>query len=309
MSSSNQPPSAATTTTVVTRSRIQDPLVIEIDDGFFIGNLAAALDLPTLQKHSITSLVSVLRDAKGKLKSDYPAYRRQIPRSRRLHIPCDDKQSTNLLVQFGSICDFIDAQLANPVPVIPDRPFEPGKPKEYFYFWEPTEHDRQNAPKIPAKVLVHCHAGISRSATVVMAYLMRKKQQPFREVWAQVKSKRRLVNPNDGFLEQLKIWDEVGYEIWQDKEKRVPKEPYRAFLERQAKGLLLEEELFSVLGCTIKREIVQGFVLATVFSSPPYSLSKVGGSLGPLSLCFDLRTDGQRDDLDMGGRTAFMLLC
>jgi predicted protein tyrosine phosphatase len=54
-------------------------------------------------------------------------------------------------------------------------------------------------------ILVHCHAGISRSATIVIAYLMRKNNWSLDQALAFVRSKRSIVNPNLDFIESLKI--------------------------------------------------------------------------------------------------------
>jgi len=51
--------------------------------------------------------------------------------------------------------------------------------------------------------LVHCHAGVSRSTTVVVAYLMVRKRWPLQKALHFVKKKRYIVEPNFGFLEQL----------------------------------------------------------------------------------------------------------
>jgi protein-tyrosine phosphatase len=53
------------------------------------------------------------------------------------------------------------------------------------------------------KVLVHCFAGISRSATIVIAYLMWKNRWAFSKAYEYVKSKRPIVDPNFGFITQL----------------------------------------------------------------------------------------------------------
>jgi len=52
-------------------------------------------------------------------------------------------------------------------------------------------------------VLVHCYAGMSRSVTIVMAYLMHKKRLTVVKALAQVKSKHKMSRPNLGFLKQL----------------------------------------------------------------------------------------------------------
>jgi protein-tyrosine phosphatase len=56
--------------------------------------------------------------------------------------------------------------------------------------------------------LVHCYAGISRSASLVIAYLMKVYNMSFGEALAFCKKKRIVVNPNKGFRAQL-----VTYEI------------------------------------------------------------------------------------------------
>jgi len=52
-------------------------------------------------------------------------------------------------------------------------------------------------------ILIHCHAGISRSATIVIAYLMRKTKQNLSAVTQFVKQKRPCIEPNVGFWTQL----------------------------------------------------------------------------------------------------------
>ena len=53
------------------------------------------------------------------------------------------------------------------------------------------------------RVLVHCFAGVSRSATVVVAYLITHRGMTYDQAIAVVREKRPKVNPNVGFLEQL----------------------------------------------------------------------------------------------------------
>ena len=59
------------------------------------------------------------------------------------------------------------------------------------------------------KVLVHCMAGASRSATIVIAYLMWIQKMKFDDALHFVKSKRPIVYPNDGFQKQLKIFEKL----------------------------------------------------------------------------------------------------
>lgn len=56
-------------------------------------------------------------------------------------------------------------------------------------------------------VLVHCNAGVSRAASIVIAYLMKHYGMKYEEAHRFVKSKRSFIRPNDGFVEQLKIYE------------------------------------------------------------------------------------------------------
>ncbi|CDW86391.1 dual specificity protein phosphatase 19 isoform x1 [Stylonychia lemnae] len=58
-------------------------------------------------------------------------------------------------------------------------------------------------------VLVHCAAGVSRSATVVIGYLMYKGGLYFNEAFTMVQNCRGCVNPNDGFIFQLKEFQQI----------------------------------------------------------------------------------------------------
>lgn len=52
-------------------------------------------------------------------------------------------------------------------------------------------------------VLVHCQAGVSRSATLVLAYLMKKYHFSLKEAITYLKRRKPNVAPNQGFLKQL----------------------------------------------------------------------------------------------------------
>jgi protein-tyrosine phosphatase len=55
-------------------------------------------------------------------------------------------------------------------------------------------------------VLVHCQYGVSRSASVVIAYLMKKNKFSFERAMWEV-AEKRMVKPNSGFIRQLKNYE------------------------------------------------------------------------------------------------------
>lgn len=58
------------------------------------------------------------------------------------------------------------------------------------------------------KILVHCYAGISRSATIVIAYIMKKNRMTMSEAYQFVEAKRKCISPNIGFCAQLMTFEE-----------------------------------------------------------------------------------------------------
>lgn len=50
-------------------------------------------------------------------------------------------------------------------------------------------------------------AGVSRSVTLVLAYLIKKKGMRYDDAYSMVKSKRRIIHPNSGFIDQLRKYE------------------------------------------------------------------------------------------------------
>jgi len=52
-------------------------------------------------------------------------------------------------------------------------------------------------------VVVHCAAGVSRSATIVISYIMKKCGYTYMEAHDYVRARRSIISPNSGFTMQL----------------------------------------------------------------------------------------------------------
>lgn len=172
------------------------PTISEVEPGLFIGDFASSSELSTLTNNNITAIVSLANNESEAWSR--PANRELVPEDCHMFVCCADSPTQDMLARMCDICDFIDKHSAKP----------------------------------NSNVLVHCTAGKSRSATIVIAYLMRKNRQSLDTVLKNVKDKRR-IEPSANFIEQLKIWEEVGYSVWEDDQRTKPKEPYRRFIDRQ----------------------------------------------------------------------------
>lgn len=97
------------------------------------------------------------------------------------------------------------------------RDLQPGK-SQYDYKWIPVEdshmadissHFQEAIQFIDqvkhsgGKVLVHCEAGISRSPTICMAYIMRTQRLRLDAAFDIIKQRRAVISPNFSFMGQL----------------------------------------------------------------------------------------------------------
>lgn len=62
-------------------------------------------------------------------------------------------------------------------------------------------------------VLVHCQAGMSRSASIVAAYLMYSKKMTVEEALETIRRVRPDTQPNDGFMMQLEVFHQASFKI------------------------------------------------------------------------------------------------
>ncbi|KAK0713646.1 protein-tyrosine phosphatase-like protein, partial [Lasiosphaeria miniovina] len=202
--------------------------VSKIKPGLFLGGVEAA-HLSALQRHKITSVVTLLDLDKARFDSKF---RSLISSERHLFVDCKDTATENLLAQLPRICKFIDEQLAKgPVPR-EKTGLEYNFAVDFNSTLQPVALDYTIKPR----VLVHCRMGISRSTTAVVAYLMRKHSITHREAINQVLGVRSCIFPNAGFVEQLKVWEETRFQLY-EKDSDIPKKAYRLYLEKRAEIL------------------------------------------------------------------------
>jgi serine/threonine/tyrosine-interacting protein len=69
--------------------------------------------------------------------------------------------------------------------------------------------DSMNFMKNAKKVFIHCKQGVSRSASIVLAYLIKYENMKYDTALSFLQMKRFCVNPNLGFESQLRKFEEI----------------------------------------------------------------------------------------------------
>lgn len=70
-------------------------------------------------------------------------------------------------------------------------------------FWPECISFIKQAIQSGGNILVHCFAGVSRSASTVIAYLMQEEGLTYQQAFKHCKACRPFINPNPGFKRQL----------------------------------------------------------------------------------------------------------
>eukprot|EP00128_Syssomonas_multiformis_P017256 Colp12_sorted_trinity150504_noHs@7944 len=148
---------------MVRQIRVQDPA--EVVPGLFIGSAKPAQDKEWLTDAGITHIVNVTE-----LKEDgAPLF------------PC--RYPNNFTYKHICVRDDVDVALSN-------------------HFHAASEFIL-DAHRKNGRVLVHCKGGVSRSATIVIAFLMKQHRLSFRDALWHLKRRKSNVGPNIAFMAQL----------------------------------------------------------------------------------------------------------
>ncbi|XP_055376796.1 dual specificity protein phosphatase 18-like [Condylostylus longicornis] len=124
-------------------------------------------------------------------------------------------------VAIPSIMEKLDIKcVVNVAPELPDTPLPNNKP----VYLRVNVYDRRDADlktyfdevadlieevrQTNGKSLVHCVAGVSRSASLCIAYLIKHMKMSLRDAYLHVKNARPQIRPNLGFFQQLLEYEE-----------------------------------------------------------------------------------------------------
>jgi len=150
----------------------------------------------TLDELKITHIISVLEEP-----VTFPTTVRPL---KLLHIPASDNASTDLLSFMDQTTEFIKEAIGTNK--------QEKDLLESVSLGDTTEAAEVDPPITSGeeqenRVLVHCLAGMSRSATIVIAYLLATTPMTTEEATAFVRSKRSVIRPNQGFTKQLEQYE------------------------------------------------------------------------------------------------------
>uniref|UniRef100_A0A2D4LSQ4 Tyrosine-protein phosphatase domain-containing protein n=1 Tax=Micrurus spixii TaxID=129469 RepID=A0A2D4LSQ4_9SAUR len=143
----------------------------QILPGLFLGPYSSAMKskLPTLQKHGITHVICIRQNIEANFIK--PNFQELF---RYLVLDIADNPIENIIRFFPMTKEFIDGSL-----------------------------------QTGGKVLVHGNAGISRSAALVIAYIMETFGVKYRDAFTYVQERRFCINPNAGFVHQLQEYEAI----------------------------------------------------------------------------------------------------
>lgn len=117
-------------------------------------------------------------------------------------IPAEDSNSFDLSQYFTAAADFIHKALKNKDGTVHER--DTHCPINMF---SPADFLSPPSSCSTGRVLVHCIMGVSRSATLVLAYLMLRQRFTLRDALRHV-AQKRAIYPNQHFLSLLLKLDE-----------------------------------------------------------------------------------------------------
>lgn len=163
-----------------------EPDLTRILGGIYVGSiLPIAHHTPLKVNYGITDILSVI---KFEIIPEYLVRKNYTLKN----IPIDDDSTTDVLKYFNETNMFIDSCLF---------------PDEIEY--DPKKVDFRKKPQKGA-IYIHCQAGVSRSVTFTVGYLMYRYGFNLKTALHAVKRKRPVAEPNENFMVQLKLYEAMG---------------------------------------------------------------------------------------------------
>jgi len=145
----------------------------EIIPGIYLGGFKSAINRKFLKDHNITAILTCAMNLEGffpKFGKEISEIRRELGTENTLTLQLVDSETQDIIPSSRLGVVFIDDTLRR-----------------------------------GGRVVVHCARGISRSAAIVVAYLILRRAMSFDDALLFVQSRRPIAQPNRGFVSQLKL--------------------------------------------------------------------------------------------------------
>jgi len=141
--------------------------ISQVDGNIFISGYLAAADPGVIRGNGITRIVKMFAD-----DTSYPGGWHRHPNVRYHVVAAEDVADYDIRREVSSAIRFILAGVQN-----------------------------------GERILIHCHMGISRSSTIVLMYLMINRGYTLDQALRHLRGIRSIVNPNPGFMRELRSVD------------------------------------------------------------------------------------------------------
>jgi len=161
----------------------------EVLPNIYMGPSSVAQDLAALQKNEISHILAIGWD----LKAHFPDQFEYL-----LINKVEDRPGFFLLPYFPQAFEFMDRCLVGNDGTITTTNNNNNN----------SGSSSSNGKKIKNnnRIFVHCHKGLSRSASIIIAYEMKQHQRSFESVYNDVRKSRSFIMPNIGFQVQLQAF-------------------------------------------------------------------------------------------------------
>ncbi|KAG0581823.1 hypothetical protein KC19_3G012500 [Ceratodon purpureus] len=221
----------------------------KVRDRLYIGNIKDAAEVLTSPNPPITHMLSLITPNMDPLDYKKPGAEEdsheivdvanlEVDKLERKIVPVRDIESQNLLDHLEGCLEFIEKGRSS------------------------------------GSILVHCVAGVSRSAAVITAYLMLLDRCTVDEALASLQQVSSKVYPNYGFMQQLQLFEEMGYVV--DRKNRSFKKFHLENLgEAFGRGEKIESSRYAAdPGVTTNESEEHAGVSSSQASSAQYSCKK-----------------------------------
>lgn len=124
-----------------------------------------------------------------------------------------DLHAIDIIITVMSAAEVEKISLAHHIPAHPPRQWihfdiDDTDEEDIRRYFEEVHQILKSAKRQGKRVYIHCAAGISRSPTLVAAHLMLENNWTRKTAIEYISKRRTQINPNDGFMNQLKILEE-----------------------------------------------------------------------------------------------------